>query len=106
MAPRRGGREPIVSEPVPIVDVFATGLAEIERGDGFIRLTFYADRALVIEGDEIVPVTGTERMVVARLVLPSAAYQDILRRLAWPYRLHKRSGDGDGGDEEPGSRLS
>lgn len=49
-------------EPVPVPDVYVSGLSHIEDADGNMRFTFFATRIAVV-GD------GLEYTVEARLVL-------------------------------------
>ncbi len=88
--PRKESKTPVplISEPVPIFETFTTGIANTDHCGDFVRLTFYVDRPLV--GTPVV-----ERAVVARLIVPSAAYASMLDALADPRA-----------DQEPGRVAS
>jgi hypothetical protein len=68
---------PPLIEPVPVSDTFATGMAWKEEHErGFVRLTFYADRASAFD-NAMRPITP-ERIVVARIVIPTDTYRRIV----------------------------
>lgn len=66
---------PLLTEPVPIFETFATGLNEIADCGGYVRLTWHVDR----------PVVGTpeiERAVVSRLIISPTALAELRRELS------------------------
>ena len=66
---------PIVTEPVPIFETFVTGIAAAEDCGDFFRVSFYVDRPLVGTHE-------SERAIVARLIIPSALYGNMVDALA------------------------
>lgn len=80
MGSSRETTKPAVIEPVPIADVFATGLVEVEERGGFCRLTFYADRNMVFDNGQTHAIAPIERIVVARIVLPVDSYKRMIRQ--------------------------
>lgn len=67
-------------EAVPVAEVFATGVAEVEHYGEFVRLTFFSEHTTV-DGEH-------ERIIVARLVMPHVAYHIMARKLTeTPMRL-------------------
>lgn len=60
-------KDPPLTEPIVIMDVFATGV-DVERVDGEVRLIGWATH-------------GEEHRIVARLVLPDAVARALIRDL-------------------------
>lgn len=66
----------ILTEPIAIQDVFASGLADAEdMGDGNIRFTFYARQKSFLDYAH-----ETEFIIVARIILPFPAVTGALQR--------------------------
>jgi len=64
-----------LNEIVPVADVFCSGLGAIERLEGgCLRLYFYVTQA-AYDGE------ASEKLVVAKLVVPATAVPDALLRL-------------------------
>lgn len=64
-----------VTEPVPVFETFTTGVASVDNCGDFRRVTFFVDRPLV--GTSVM-----ERAVIARLIVPSGIYADMVDALA------------------------
>ena len=60
----------IAFEPVPISDVFVTGLLPVEDQGGYLRLTFIADRK---DGRG-----GVERVIVSRLIVGRHVFEQFV----------------------------
>lgn len=60
------GVAPLVVEPVPVADIFATGILKPEIADNTVRITCYAER-LGLDG-------RAEHIVVSRVVFTRADY--------------------------------
>jgi hypothetical protein len=56
----------LVIEPIPILEVFATGIAPIQHFGEFVRVIFYAEHRAA-NGER-------ERVIVAKIVLPAGAF--------------------------------
>ncbi len=63
---RANSKEPEAIEPAFVTDTFATGMLPIEDLGDFIRITFYADRA-IYPG-------RAERVIVSRVVWSRASF--------------------------------
>ena len=63
-------------EPVPVADVFASGLGKIEKlSGGCLRIYLYAEQA-PLDGEGPV-----EKQVVAKIVVPASALPDAILML-------------------------
>lgn len=76
-----------ISEPVPISDVFADGVAMIQKRDGFVRFVFTADRELYYVEPEGEDIQLMERVVVNRIIMPIEALERFLRQLHEAVRI-------------------
>ena len=65
---------PALVEPVPIQDVFVSGIAEIEIIGPCARFILYVDQHPIGDGD-----AGRERVVVAKVVMPVEAIPPAIR---------------------------
>jgi hypothetical protein len=66
-----------LSEPVPVLDVFASGLGKIEKlGGGCVRIYLYVLQA-PLDGDG-----PQEKQIVAKFIMPAAALPDSILMLA------------------------
>lgn len=65
-------------EPVPMCEIFATGIVQVEFRGEFVRLIFFADHELPDSNGRF---GNCERMIVARLVMPTSAYHQMVRQI-------------------------
>jgi hypothetical protein len=63
-------RVPVLTEPVPVSDVFATGRT-IQIYKDYVRIVYFAEHPLMLGGEGLAP---TEFVVVNKVILPRAAY--------------------------------
>ena len=75
---KRQIKEPRLSDPLNIEEVFANEVANIEIGKGVCAITF-ATRRMNERGGEREP--SIERMVRSRIVLPLATAEDLVNKL-------------------------
>ena len=73
MGIRRDVNAPPLIEPIPLTEIFATGLAPVDHCGEYVRLTFYSERDLG-QGD-------IEHVAVAVLVLPNVAFHRMARKV-------------------------
>lgn len=64
---------PPLIEITPIGEVFATGMRRVEICGEYVRITFYSEREIG-QGE-------SERVVVARIVMPHVAFHVMARKL-------------------------
>jgi len=69
---------PTIVEPVPVKDIFVTGMSLAENAGDHFRFTFHTDRRVEPEGAEI-GASYIERVIVARLVLTRTSFIQALR---------------------------